>query len=102
MAFINNEVPVLTDNILHNPFAAEALNQRDIERASRILLSPANLADLLAIYSEELCESFHPLVEKLAAVDQDEGAYTSFSDEVRGDYGLAKGCSRGEYARVVL
>ena len=65
MAFIDN-------NIIHHTFSAQALEKRNIYNSGGFMLTAANSADLLVIDIKECRETYHPLVQHLLPMEQDE------------------------------
>jgi hypothetical protein len=74
MAFIDNELPVFCDQIIHNAPVSEALNHGDINDAGRLAYASANLANAVLRQTEKILQARGPLLHKLTAMHQDERA----------------------------
>jgi len=72
VALVDDQMTVVRDNVGYFASAHKALNQRDVNDASRLAASAANDADVPRINIEECLKAFHPLGEQLAAMDKNE------------------------------
>ena len=70
MAFIDDDMPVVGDQIGDDALSDQALHERDIDVSGRLLLSAVDDAELVRRDIQEGLESRHPLVEKLPTMDQ--------------------------------
>src|SRR5213594_3852739 len=65
VAFVDDYMPVVTNAVVHNTFANEALNDGHIEQTGRCLSATADLTNRLCRYVQEGRETLDPLVEEL-------------------------------------
>jgi hypothetical protein len=101
MAFIDDEMAILGDDVGDRPLADEALHHRDIDHAGRLLPRAMDDADVGGHDVEKGAEPRHPLVEQLAAVHQHQRVRAALGDHQGRHDGFAEGGGRGEHAIVV-
>jgi hypothetical protein len=94
VTFIDDDMPVIRDQIGDGTLPNQALHQSDIDNPGGFLLSAVDDTDLVGRQVKKRLETRDPLVEKLPVVDQDERIPSSHCDHLRRDNGLAKrsGC----------
>src|SRR5271165_132052 len=98
MAFIDDDLAVISDQIGNNVLPDQALHKGDINDPGRFLLPTADNADTVRGYVQKRLEPRHPLVEKLTAMDKDQGSAFPRRDHVCGDDGLPECRGRREHA----
>jgi len=54
MALVNNQMPIIANNVIYDNFSAKALNEGHVYYSSWIALSSTNLTDLFWIEIEEV------------------------------------------------
>ncbi|EXI75345.1 MAG: hypothetical protein AW07_01246 [Candidatus Accumulibacter sp. SK-11] len=101
MAFVHDQMTVVPDTVIDHAGADEALDQRHVERAVRLVAAAADAADGLGRQSQEACQPFDPLLQQLLAVHEHQRADAAPGDQPRRDNGLAESGGRREYALVV-
>lgn len=101
MTLIDDEIPVLTDAIIHPSLSHQALDQRHVEDAGRLLPTSADPTDFLGRKPQKDRQALHPLLEQLPAMDEDQGVDTPLRDQPGGNHGLAEGRSSRQDADVV-
>jgi len=101
MAFVNDNVPILSDQILRHPLSVQALNQCNVDVTRPLGFSSADLADVIDRHIEERSQPFTPLVQKLGPVDQHQCVRLSRRDEIRRGDRFAKGRPCTQNAVVV-
>ncbi len=101
VAFVDDEVAVVGDAVVHGAFANEALDEGDVEGAGEFAASAAQATNGFCGQVEEGGEAFEPLLHELLAVNKDEGIHSAPGDEPGGEDGLAEGGRGGEDAGVV-
>jgi len=72
VAFINDDVAVLSDEVLHFTFAVETLKQSDVDETRPCRFAPGDLAYRLHWNIQKHRQSFTPLIQQLLAVKQNE------------------------------
>ena len=70
VAFINNDLPVLGDEVFDSLSAVGALDDGDIHGAVTVALSAPHLADQFGWKIEKHRQSGMPLIQQLLAVNQ--------------------------------
>ena len=101
MAFVDHYVAVVCDQIGNDVPTDKTLQKGDIDNAGDTLLSAMDDADLVRCEIEEGSKPGHPLVEKLAAMDQNQRIPSPRRNELRRDNGFAESCGGCQYAGVV-
>jgi len=101
VALIEDDVPVLRDQIIHDSLAADALQQGDVNGAQRLAFARANLADARPLDVQELNEALDPLVEQLLAMDEHQSADATLCDQTRCHHGLAERGGSGKHAGLM-
>src|SRR5918993_2491456 len=101
VAFVDDHVAVIGDEISDHALADQTLNDADVNLPSRPTSTSADATNRLGRHIEERRKALDPLIEQLAAMDKHERVDTMLSDEPRGDDSLAK-CGGGcQYASIV-
>ena len=72
MAFVDDEMAVVRDEVRDLAVTHEALDQRDIDDAGRFAAPATDDSDVLRIDVEECLETLDPLGEQLATMDENE------------------------------
>ena len=101
VTLVDDEVTIVGDHVIHLPLAHQALNDGDVDDTGRAALAAADLADPLGREIEKTGKPGEPLVEELAAMNQDEGVGSAGVDQGRGDYRLAECGGRRQHSSVV-
>ena len=101
MAFIDDDVAVVGDEIEHCAFVVQALQNGDIDFAAGFLLPAADNADLFRVEVEKHREPLAPLIEQLAAMHEHERVHAAARDQVCANDGLPKRGRRREHAIIV-
>ena len=101
MAFIDDEMAIIGDEVRGLAAAHETLNQRDVNDAGRLAPPAADDANALRIDLEERLQALHPLRKQFPAMNENERISRPVSDQCGGDNRLAKGRRRRQYADVV-
>src|ERR1700693_6350895 len=97
MAFIDNDMPVVGDQIGDDALSNQALHEGDIDVAAQLLLPAMDDTELVRSDIEEGLETRRPLVEELPAMDKDQCVPISCRDQFRGNDGLAESRGRCEH-----
>ena len=80
MAFIDDEVSVVGDEVFDSALADEALDDRDVDYTGEFLATASETSDFFFLQIEELRKSLDPLIHELLAMDEDEGVDASLGD----------------------
>lgn len=102
VTLVHNQVPVVRYPVINDTSPNEALHHGDVEHSGWSASPAANAPNRFHRDAEEGRESLDPLVEQLAAVDQDQCIHTTLSNEPGGDHRLAEGRRSGQYTGFVL
>src|SRR5512134_3556343 len=90
VAFVDDHVAVIGDEISDHALADETLNDTNVNPPSRSTSASADATDRFGRYVEERRKALDPLIEQLPAMHQHERVDAASRDEPRGDDGLAK------------
>ena len=90
VAFVDDDLPVVSDEIGDLSLPGEALEQRDVDETGRATLAGTELADGARLDVKERCQALPPLIREVLTVNDDQGADPAQRDEPRGDDRLAK------------
>ena len=101
VALVDHKLPVVGDDVVHFPFAHEALNHADIDEAAWLALAATDLPDGGRGKIEECRELRDPLIHELQAVDQHERVGAPRGDHGCRNHGLAEPGRRREDTGVV-
>src|SRR5271154_4520042 len=101
MAFVDDDMAVLRDQVLRLTLSMETLNERDVDIACLLCFSPADLADTINRQVEECGQPLAPLVQKLSAMDQYQRVRPSCRDQVRGSDRFPERGAGTEYSLVM-
>ena len=101
VAFVNDKMTIVRYQVGYFALPHEALDQRDINNTGRLAASAPDDADILRIEIEKCLEAFHPLVEQLPTVDENERIPPPLSNERCGHNRLTEGGGRREHAIVM-
>ena len=102
VALVHDQVAVVRDAVVDDTFPDEALNDGDVEQPGWSVSSAADAPNRFRREAEEGRESLDPLVEKLAAMNEDERVHAALGDQPRSHDGLAECRGRGQHAGLVL
>src|SRR5689334_8295421 len=94
VTFIHNHLPIFDNEIFHFIFPMETLNHRNIDEASPIRFSAADLPDRVRGRPEKHCQSFMPLIEQLLPVDENQCIHLTFCNEPGGNCSFTESCGR--------
>ncbi|MDX0265717.1 hypothetical protein GOC60_32045 [Sinorhizobium meliloti] len=64
MAFVDNQMAIIGDNVRNVPVADKALDERHIDDARRLSVPAADNADLLRVNAQKGTETRDPLIEQ--------------------------------------
>jgi hypothetical protein len=84
---------IVGDQIRDGTLPHQALHEGDIDIPGRLLLPAMDDAELVRRDIQKGLETRHPLIEKLPAMDKDQGVPISRRNHFRGNNGLAE-CRR--------
>ena len=101
VAFVNDKMTIVRDQVRYLALPHEALDQRDIYDTSRIAASAPDDADILRIDIEKRLKAFHPLAEQLSTMDENKRIPAPLSNERGCHNRLAEGGGRREHAIVM-
>jgi hypothetical protein len=101
MAFIDDQMAVAGDEIVDFAPLDQALDDRDVDDASRLPLAASDDSDLLRFDVEERPQALHPLAEKFAAMDKDGRVSLPLGDQ-RGRHDRLAERSRSRKDAVVV
>ena len=87
MAFVDYDMSILRDEILHRVVLIEALNDRNIDQPRALRFASANLSNLANWQFQKHCQPFPPLVQQLLPVDNHQRVDASPGNEPGGDSG---------------
>ena len=101
MALVDNQLAVIGDEVADLTVAHEALDQRDVDPPRRLALSAADCADVAVLHGQKRLKAFAPLVDELAAMDENQRVDAACGDHARADDGLAERRRSGQHAIIV-
>lgn len=101
MAFVDNQMTVIGNDISDLSSAYQALDERHINDAGRLSFSTPDNADLFRVDVQKGTQALHPLSEEFPAMNENQRVAGSMRDECGRDNRLAKGGRGGEHAVVV-
>lgn len=90
MTFIDNEVAVLGDAVIHGPVSDETLHESDVEFAAEFPPAAAKSADGFRREFQERFQPFNPLFHQLFPMHEDERVDGALGDEPCGDNRLSE------------
>ena len=102
MAFIDDNMAVIGDQIGHDAPPNQALHKGDIDDAGRLLLSAMDHAEAVRRDVQKRLQPRDPLLEKLPAMDKNQGVPFPCSDHFRRNNGLAECRGRRKHPGFVL
>ena len=70
VAFVDDDMAVRRDQVIHRAFACQALDDCHVNRAGRLPTATANPANCLGWQVEKCADLFYPLFQQLAAVHE--------------------------------
>ncbi len=101
MALIDQNVPVVRNEVLDLAMWAQALEHADIGHPPSLVAAASELTDRARRDVQKGRQPFPPLVSQLLPVDQHQGVDAALGDEPGTDHGLAEGGGRGENSKVM-
>src|SRR2546421_12265259 len=90
VAFVDDYVPIVTNTVVHNTFANEALDDGHIEQTGRCLSATADSTNRLCRYVQEGREPLDPLVEELPPMHEHQRAGFALCDQPGGNHRFPK------------
>lgn len=94
MAFINDDMAVISDQIGNNATPNQALYDSEIDDACWFFLSAVYDANFVWFNVQKDTKTCDPLIKQLAAMNEDESVSISCSDHLCRDNGLAERSGR--------
>ena len=70
MAFVNDQVAVIADQVFDDTFAHQTLNHGDIQLAIGLLFASADSTYLLALKIKKRRQTLNPLIHQLSPVNE--------------------------------
>lgn len=101
MTFINDDLSVACNDVRHFASANQALDHRDIDPLRGLPLSGADHADNSIVDRQKCLQTFGPLLQELATMDQYECAHLSPGDQRRCDNGFSERGRRRQNAEIM-
>src|SRR3974377_2195732 len=98
MALIDDYLPIFGYNVIHRALAIQALEKRDVDRASRLPATRADLADIFQRKIQKNRKTFPPLVEELSAMYQNQRVGLSCCNHPGCKHSLSEGRAGGEHS----
>ena len=99
VAFVDDEMSVVSDQVTHDVLSHQALDDRHVQRAGRLLAPAADSADGLGRQPQKRRQSLDPLFLQLPAMHENERIDAALGDQPCGDDGLSKGGRGGRERR---
>ena len=96
VAFVDDDVSVISHAIVNGTFTDEALNHGDIDDAGWFVSSTNDSANRLRRLAQKRREPLNPLIEELPAVHEHQRIHATLRNEPRGNNGLAERRCGGE------
>lgn len=96
VAFVDDEVAVVGDEVFDHALANEALDDGDVDPAGECFASAAEVSDLFFFELEKLRKALDPLIHELLAVHEDESVDSALRDEPGGENGFSEGGGGGK------
>jgi hypothetical protein len=81
VTFVNDDLTVFGNEVLHRFLLIETLNDRNIDTSCPTHFSAANVSNRVCGHVQEHGQPFLPLIERLPPVNQNQRIDTTFSDE---------------------
>src|SRR5437867_695130 len=101
VALVHDDMSVGGNDIIDVSPMDQTLNHRHVQDTIGISFPASNPSHLLLVDAKKGRNLGNPLVEERPAVNEDEGAATSLSDQVSPENGLTDAGGSDEYADVV-
>jgi len=102
MALVNDEVPVIANNIVNFSFSDQALDEGHIHDPGRPAFAAANSADLGPRQIEESGQALDPLIHELTPMNEHECNNTTLSNHTHADDGLTESSRGSKNTSVVF
>ena len=96
VAFIDDDVSVVGDEVFDDALADETLDHGDIDLTGEFLTSASKTSDVFFIEIEELGEPFDPLIHELLAMNENEGVDSALCDEPGRENSFSESSGGGE------
>ena len=101
MAFINDHVAVVLDQVRYVTLSDQALDESDINNSSGPPFAPSDTSNLPVLQLQERLQPGPPLFEKLLTVHQNKSVSAPCRDQICRHHGLAKGGSRRKHPKLM-
>src|ERR1035438_145872 len=92
MTFIHNDVTVICDQVVHNLFAVQALNDGNINYTTCASPTTANLTNAFDRQIKKCREPLAPLIQQLPPMDENKCVHFPFGNKPCRDDGFPEGC----------
>ena len=103
VTFVDDHVPIVTDAIVHDAFADEALNDGHIDAARSACVRPPPIRPIdFAGTFRNVGETLDPLIQELPPMHEHQRIHAALGDQPGRDDGLAERRRGGQDAGVVL
>lgn len=101
VAFVDDEVAVVGDEVFHDAFADETLDDGNVDLSGKFFATTAEAADLFLFEIKELGKALDPLVHELLAMDENESVDAALCDEPGRENGFSEGGGGGKDTGLV-
>jgi hypothetical protein len=101
VAFVNDEMPIIADDVIDFSLASEVLDQGDVNLTCRLATTTADPADRVTRHICERCEPLDPLIHELTAVNEDQCIPSAFGHHPDGQDRLTERRRRREHAGIM-
>ena len=81
VAFVNDEMSIVSDDVTHDVLSYQALDDRHIQQSGRLPASAPDPADELGMKSEKARQSLHPLFQQLPAMHENQRIDGALGDQ---------------------
>ena len=102
MAFINDDVTVLANQVLRFALAVETLDEWNVNISSSLCFAATDLPDTVNRQIEKCGQPFAPLVEQLGAVNKYEGVGLSLRDQICSGHSFPESSPGAKDALIVF
>src|SRR5487761_487049 len=101
VALVDQDVPVIGDQILDLALGTETLQHADVDCALAFVPTRTELSDRARRNVEKSGKALPPLIGQLLAVHEHQRVYAALGDEPGADHRLTEGGRCGQHAEVV-
>ena len=101
VAFIDDHLAVLSNEVLHFVFSVQALDDGDIHVTRPVHFAATDMSDRFGWQIQEHPKALLPLIEQLLTVNDYQSVDLAFRDQPRRNGGLSERCRRAEDTFVV-